>query len=413
MSDKNQYKTPTVGGKDPYDFDTIIDRRNTGALKTDALLERYGSADLLPMWVADMDFATPPFVIDAMRERLQHPVMGYTVEHPDWRHSIIDWLRDLHGLGDVDIRPEWLCFIPGIVKGIGLAVEVFTKPGDKVIIQPPVYHPFRLVPEADGREVVFNPLRRMPDGGYEMDFENLEKVADRNCGMLILSSPHNPVGIVWNKETLCRLATFCHKRGIIVISDEIHSEMLLGGRRHHPFWSVSREAADCSVTFAAPTKTFNMAGIVSSYSIVVNDTLREKFYGFLKANELDEPTLLAPIATVAAYRKGAEWRRRMLRYVEGNVDMVIEYCRERIPAVRPLRPQASFLVWLDCSRLGLGHDSLMSLFIDGARLALNDGEMFGPGGEGFMRLNVGAPRSVVLEALRRIEEAIARLNLND
>ena len=393
-----------------YDFDEVIERRGSGALKTDALAERYGRADLLPLWVADMDFATPPFILDAIEERLRHPVMVYTIEHPDWRPAIIDWLRELHG---VEAAPEWLSFIPGIVKGIGMAIEVFTRPGDKVIIQPPVYHPFRLVPQGNGREVVFNPLRRLPDGGYEMDFDNLAELADDRCRMLILSSPHNPAGIVWSADTLRRLASFCASRGIIVISDEIHSEMLLGDRRHHPFWSVSPEAAACSITFAAPTKTFNMAGIVSSYAIVPDRDIRERFYGFLQANELDEPTLFSPIATVAAYRHGSKWRRQMLEYVEGNIDAVVDFCRERIPEVTPLRPEASFLVWLDCRRLGLNHDRLVALFVDEARLALNDGEMFGPGGEGFMRLNVGVPRQVILEALTRLESAInSRKSLN-
>lgn len=389
-----------------YNFDEIIDRSGSGDLKHEALLPRWGRNDLLPLWVADMDFATPDFVVDALKARLSHPIFGYTIEPADYRPTIIDWNESHHGW---KIKPEWISFIPGIVKGIGFVVNVFTKPGEKVIIQPPVYHPFRMTPEDNGREVVFNPLRLREDGYYDMDFDNLSEVCDDKCRVLILSNPHNPAGVCWSKETLQRLADFCYEHNIIVISDEIHSDMALFGNRHVPFASVSERAADISITFAAPTKTFNMAGIVSSYAVISNDDLRQRFYGWLKANELDEPTIFAPIATIAAYQKGEGWRKQMLAYVEDNVRFVEDYCREHIPGVRPLRPQASFLVWLNCRGLGLNHDKLLELFIDKAHLALNDGEMFGPGGEGFMRLNVGTPRSVLRQALEQLAEAVNEL----
>lgn len=389
-----------------YNFDEIIDRSGSGDLKHEALLPRWGRNDLLPLWVADMDFATPDFVVDALKARLSHPIFGYTIEPADYRPTIIDWNESHHGW---KIKPEWISFIPGIVKGIGFVVNVFTKPGEKVIIQPPVYHPFRMMPEDNGREVVFNPLRLREDGYYDMDFDNLSEVCDDKCRVLILSNPHNPAGVCWSKETLQCLADFCYEHNIIVISDEIHSDMALFGNRHVPFASVSERAADISITFAAPTKTFNMAGIVSSYAVISNDDLRQRFYGWLKANELDEPTIFAPIATIAAYQKGEEWRKQMLAYVENNVRFVEDYCRERIPGVRPLRPQASFLVWLNCRVLELNHDKLLELFIDKAHLALNDGEMFGPGGEGFMRLNVGTPRSVLRQALEQLAKAVNEL----
>ena len=389
-----------------YKFDEIIDRSGSGDLKHEALLPRWGRNDLLPLWVADMDFATPDFVVDALKARLSHPIFGYTIEPADYRPTIIDWNESHHGW---KIKPEWISFIPGIVKGIGFVVNVFTKPGEKVIIQPPVYYPFRMTPEDNGREVVFNPLRLREDGYYDMDFDNLSEVCDDKCRVLILSNPHNPAGVCWSKETLQRLADFCYEHNIIVISDEIHSDMALFGNRHVPFASVSERAADISITFAAPTKTFNMAGIVSSYVVISNDDLRQRFYGWLKANELDEPTIFAPIATIAAYQKGEEWRKQMLAYVEDNVRFVEDYCREHIPGIRPLRPQASFLVWLNCRGLELSHDKLLELFIDKAHLALNDGEMFGPGGEGFMRLNVGTPRSVLCQALEQLAKAVNEL----
>lgn len=387
-----------------YDFDKIIDRRDTGALKVDVLGERYGRPDLLPLWVADMDFETPSFITDALRRRLDHSLFGYTVEPPEYWPAVMRWIADRHGW---QVEREWLTYIPGIVKGIGMAINVFVKEDEKVIIQPPVYHPFRLTPEGNRRQVVMNPLRENPDGTYSMDFDHLARVADEKCRMLILSNPHNPAGITWDRDTLCRLAEFCHSRGIIVISDEIHSDMALWDNRHIPFASVSPEAAACSITFGAPSKTFNIAGIVSSYAIVPDAGLRERFYGWLQANELNEPTIFSPIATVAAFTQGDEWRRAMLSYVQDNINYVIDYCREHLPAIRPLRPQASFLIWLDCRGLGLDHDALVDLFVNKARLALNDGEMFGPGGRGFMRLNVGCPRTILTEALTRLTEAIS------
>ncbi len=386
-----------------YDFDSIIERRGTGALKTDALQQRYGNAGLLPLWVADMDFATPPFIVDALKKRMEHPIFGYTVEPDDFWPCVQDWILEHHGW---KVEREWLTYIPGIVKGIGMAINAFLAPDEKVIIQPPVYHPFRLVPQGNGREVVYNPLRENPDGSYSMDFKNLEQVCDDKCRMLILSNPHNPAGILWDKDTLARLARFCHSRGIIVISDEIHCDMALWGGRHIPFASSCEQAAQCSITFGSPSKTFNIAGIVSSYAIVPEQELREKFYGYLSANEYNDPPIFSPIATIAAFRNGEQWRKEMLEYVEGNILALEQYCRQYIPEIKPLRPQASFLVWLDCRALGLAHEQLVSLFVDKAGLALNDGEMFGQGGQGFMRMNAGCPRATLMQALEKLRSAL-------
>lgn len=391
-----------------YDFDKVRDRHGSGDLKHEVLEERFGRADLMPLWVADMDFDTPPFIVEALRKRLEHPLFGYTVIPPGLWPSVTQWLRKRHGW---DIKTEWLAYIPGIVKGIGLAINFFTAPGDKIIVQPPVYHPFRLVPEGNGRKVVWNPLKELPGGaGYDMDLGHLESLLDisreERPRMLILSNPHNPAGIVWPRETLARLADICTRYGVIVISDEIHADMALFGHRHIPFAMASPEAAACSITFGAPSKTFNIAGIVSSYAVIPNQALRDDFYAWLKANELDEPPLFSPIATIAAYNEGYDWMVQMLEYVEGNVMFVSDFLEKNIPMIKAMSPQASFLVWLDCRELGLGHDALIDLFVNKARLALNDGSMFGPGGEGFMRLNVGTARIVLHEALRRLKKAV-------
>ena len=388
-----------------YDFDKVIDRRGSGAVKTDALGKVYGKDDLIPLWVADMDFETPDFIVNALKERLEHPVFGYTVIPEDYWQTVQKWIADRHGW---ETRCEWMTFIPGIVKGIGMAINALLEKDEKVIIQPPVYHPFRLIPQKNGREVVFNPLKALPDGSYEMDFENLEAVCDEKCRMLILSNPHNPAGIVWPRETLERLAGFCHSRGIIVISDEIHCDMAMFGNKHIPFAHVSEKAAQCSITFGAPSKTFNIAGIVSSYAIVPNHELREKFFNWLEASEMSAPHLFAPIATMAAFRHGENWRKQMLGYVEGNIEFIEDFCAQNIPQIRPIRPQASFLVWLDCRGLSLSHDELIDLFVNKAGLALNDGDMFSPGGNGFMRLNVGTSRSTLEKAMNQLFDILTR-----
>ena len=387
-----------------YDFDKPVDRRGSGDLKHEVLLERYGRNDLLPLWVADMDWETPAFITDALKARLEHSLFGYTVEPKDYWPTVQRWIEAHH---QWKVEREWMTYIPGIVKGIGMVINFFLKEDEKVIVQPPIYHPFYLTPRGNKREVVWNPLKEKRDAAgnlvtYEMDFENLEQVCDDKCRLLILSNPHNPAGIVWDRETLQRLAYFAKEHRLIVISDEIHADMALFGNKHIPFASVSEEAAEVSITFGAPTKTFNMAGIVSSWSIIPNEELRKPFYHWLSANELDDPNMFAPIATIAALKHGEEWRQQMLHYVEGNINFLIDYCQQHIPQIKPLRPQASFLVWLDCRELGLNHKELLNLFINQAHLALNDGEMFGPGGEGFMRLNVGTQRSVLKEALERI-----------
>ena len=391
-----------------YNFDEVIERRGSSCLKYDALEERYGRADLIPLWVADMDFKTPDFIVEALRRRLDHPIFGYTMKG-DYFSVLASWVEKLHGWS---VKPEEMCYIPGIVKGIGLAQRCFLSPGDQVIIQPPVYHPFRLVPQACGFEVVNNPLIPVYDSegflqSYEMDFEGLERLIGPRTKMLVLSNPHNPCGICFPKETLAQLAEICCRRGVIVVSDEIHAEMVLGGKRHIPFASVSEDAALCSISFMAPSKTFNIAGIVSSYCIIKNAELREKFFNYLGACELEDPTIFALEATRAAYsEQGLAWRKEMLTYVEGNIDFVCEWFAGNLPEIHPVRPQASFLVWLDCRKLALEQKDLVDLFVNKAGLALNDGAMFGPGGEGYMRLNIACPRSLLATALSQLKSAL-------
>ena len=393
-----------------YDFDKIIDRRGTGSVKYEMLTEMFGREDLIPLWVADMDFETPPFIMDALRRRLEHPVLGYSVVPTDYWQTVAKWIEEHH---QWKVETEWMTYIPGIVKGIGMVVNVFVAPDEKVIIQPPVYHPFRLTPLGNHREVVYNPLVEHENGSYSMDFENLEKVCDEKCRVLILCNPHNPAGIVWDRETLVRLAAFCAEHHLLVVSDEIHCDMALFGNKHVPFASVSEEAAQCSITFGAPSKTFNIAGVVSSWAVVPNAEIRKKFFGWLEANEQNFPHLFAPIATMAALKEGETWRQEMIHYLEGNVELVERFCQEHLPQIKALRPQASYLVWLDCRGLGLNQKELNDLFINKAHLALNDGETFGKEGRGFMRLNVGMPRTILQQALEQLKEAVNQMESAD
>lgn len=393
-----------------YDFDRIIDRTGSGDVKHSKLKEFFGRDDLLPLWVADMEFATPPFIIDALRRRLEHPILGYTVVPEELWSSIQRWLRDRHGW---QVERDWLAFIPGIVKGIGMVVHAFVGQDERVIIQPPVYHPFRLVPQDNGREVVMNPLIEQHDDegrltGYAMDFEGLEALArDPRNRLFILANPHNPAGLTWDAETLRRVADICAANDVLVISDEIHCDMALFGHRHIPFASVSEAAARCSITFSAPSKTFNIAGVVSSYAVVPNPQMRQRFFSWMNASELADPTLFAPIATIAAFsEEGEVWRRQLIGYLEDNVRFVEDYCVRHLPMIHPLRPQASFLIWLDCRSLGLSHEALIDLFVNRARLALNEGGMFGQESRGFMRLNIGSPRAMLQQAMERLRAAV-------
>lgn len=392
-----------------YDFDELIDRHGTRCIKYDTLQDEFGRADLNALWVADMDFRTPDFIIDALKRRLDHPVLGYPTTGSDYFEIVSKWVEDLHGWR---VPAECFRYVPGIVKGFGFAERCLLQPGDKVIIQKPVYHPFRIVTEQSGFEVVNNPLKPVYDEegfvkGYEMDLEDFERKIDSRTKLLILCNPHNPGGVVFPEETLRQLADICDRHGITVLSDEIHCEMLLGGRLHHPFASVSEAAARRTITFMAPSKTFNIAGVVSSYCIVQEPALAEKFFAYLESNETDYPPIFSAEATRAAYTpQGKAWRAEMLDYVQGNIDFVDGWLREHLPRIRAVRPEASFLVWLDCRKLGLPQPALVDLFVNKARLALNDGSVFGEEGRGFMRLNVGCPRANLRAALESLAAAV-------
>lgn len=392
-----------------YNFDEIIDRKGTDALKTDALATRYGDPDLIPLWVADMDFKSPPAIADAIIQRAKHGIFGYTGPSQGYYNSIINWIDIQH---EWKIKQEWITFIPGIVKGIAFVLDCFTQRDHQIIIQPPVYHPFRIIPTMHQRTVVNNPLL-LQAGQYKMDLDGLKQTIEPASKVLILCNPHNPGGRVWTRQELTDIAEICHERKILVISDEIHSDLAFAPHKHIPFASVSDKAAQNSITFMAPSKTFNIAGIVSSYSIIPNQELREKFNHYLESSELSEGHIFAYLAAQAAYEHGNEWLAQVKDYIWKNICFVDEYLKTNIPQIKAMIPEASFLVWLDCRELNLSQKELVSLFVNDAKLALNDGVMFGTGGEGYMRMNVGTPLANIQKALDNLKKAVNAKQTNN
>lgn len=387
-----------------YNFDEIIPRKNSDCLKYDKLQEMFGTDDALSMWIADMDFRTPPFVIEALRRRLDHEVLGYTFCSPKWKPAIQNWVSRHYGW---EVKEEEIGFVGGIVPAISFAVQCFTAPGDKILIQPPVYHPYHHVVKDLGRTLVYNPLR-LVDGQFEIDFEDFEnKIV--GCKLFLLCNPHNPGGRVWNADELVRIADICAKNGVIVISDEIHCDMALTGYKHTVFATVSEAAAQNSVTLMAASKTFNIAGLKSSYHIIQNEALRKQYSEYLTRSELDTAHLFATTAVAVAYNEGDEWLAQMLQYVEENIAFLDKYLKENMPKISFIRPQASYLVFLDARELGMPQERLVEFFLKEAKVAMNDGTMFGQEGTGFMRMNLGCPRATLLQALEQIKAAYDRL----
>lgn len=390
-----------------YNFDIVIDRHDTGCAKYGELQELFGCCDLQPLWIADMDFAVCPEITEALMSRLKHPIYGYPVAPASYWESIGEWLDSKHCF---PVKREELAFVPGVVKGIAYSLLYFTRQGDGVIIQPPVYPPFKRVVEINKRRLIENPLVMGKDGEYRMNLEELERlVREEKPKALILCNPHNPAGIQWSRETLAEVGRICKEGGVVVISDEIHGDLVLHGKPHYPFASASKDCEEVAVTLGAPSKTFNIPGLVSSWCVVKNPELREGFYKWMEFNDFSNPHFLSTIATEVAYRHGAQWLDEAVAYIEDNIRMVREFLAENLPQIGMVEPQASFLIWMDFRKLGLTHDQLIDLVVNHAHLALNDGESFGKEGKGFMRVNVATPRASLLVALQRLAEAVKEL----
>lgn len=384
-----------------YNFDEIIPRKGTHCVKHDGMRRDFGRDDLLPMWVADMDWRSPDFVMEALRDRCRHEVLGYARPSDSYFEAVQQWL--LHRY-KVDARRTELHFIPGIVAGIAFVLQAFTQPGDRVLVMNPVYPPFLHLPQSDGRSLSCSPLKR-ENGRFVIDFDDLDRRA-AGCRLMILSNPHNPGGIVWSADELRRIADICERHRITVIADEIHADLTLPGHQHTSYSTVSPEAKRHSITFIAPSKTFNIAGLGSSIAYVPDEALRKRFYGFLNGYELANGNIFAFVGAEAAFRQGGEWLSQMLAYLQGNVDFLARFLAERLPQIEAVLPEASYLPWLDFSAFGLSHEEVRDRLINRARVALNDGTSFG--GDAYrncFRLNIGCPRATLEEALCRIESA--------
>ena len=383
-----------------YNFDEIIPRKGTDCVKHDALKQFFGSDDLLPMWVADMDFRSPDFVMEALRRRCEHEVLGYAIPSEGYWNAVSGWLqRHYH----IAATREELHFIPGIVAGIAFVIMAMTNPGDGIMVTTPVYPPFLNLPQNNHRQLVCSPLK-IEDGRFAIDFEDMEWRA-RQCRWLILSNPHNPGGTVWDEETLRRVADICYRNNVSVISDEIHADMVLPGHRHVSFSTVNDNARNISITFIAPSKTFNIAGLGSSVCYCPNEHLRQRFFGYLNSYEVANGNIFAFVGAEAAYSKGEEWLHQMLEYLQGNVECLRSFLAERLPQVKAILPEASYLAWLDFSAMGLEHEVIKERFINQAHIALNDGTTFG--GKDYrccFRINLGCPRATLMEALERMAQ---------
>lgn len=391
-------------------FDLPVERKGTSCVKWDGLRGMFKTDDVLPMWVADMDFKVPEAVTAALQERIGHGVFGYTLMSEGYKEAVKGWMQKRHGWA---ISSDSIVYSPGVVPALHQIVQAFTEPGDQVIIQPPVYPPFSKVVLNQGRELVLNPLRET-DGDYMMDFDHLESLMNEKVKMLILCNPHNPIGRVWNRGELEQLQAIAEKYDVLIVSDEIHADLVFAPNAHVPYATLSAAAADRSIICTAPSKTFNLAALHTSNIIVSNAALREKLEETLRSNMIGGIGALGMAATEAAYNHGEEWLNECLAYIKGNMEYVQAHLStyksaDGVPLVTSKLPEATYLMWLDFRRLGLEAKELEKFIIEQARLGLNTGASFGKEGEGYMRINLACTRSTVEEAMARLDAAMAGL----
>jgi len=396
-----------------YNFDKACDRSNTNCVKWDAVKEVFGREDVVPMWVADMDFPAAKPIVDAMKKRAAHEFYGYTKPGPELIEAIVSRMRRKFNW---QIRPEWIVFTPGVIPALSAAVRAFSRPGDEIVLQEPVYFPFFSVVTQNGCKIVNNALKF--DGKrYTMDLRDLEskfrpaagsRLTHSRAKSVIFCNPQNPIGRLWDKDETTRMGEIVIRNGGIVISDEIHCEILYKGYHHTPFAAISEEFAQNSVVCMAPSKTFNLAGLHASCIIVPNEKLRNSFSDQLAAI-VPGPNVFGLIAMEVAFREGDEWLGQMLDYLDGNLKITMDYFAKRIPKIKVIKPQGTYLLWLDCRKLGLDNQALSTFMREQARLGFDDGFLFGAAGSGFERMNIACPRSILLEALARIEQAVNSL----
>ncbi len=387
-----------------FEFDKVRDRKSEFSAKYDELEMKFGRDDLYAMWVADMDLPVAPPILDAIEERAKSPIYGYTTRPASYYNAVSDWYKKRY---DFQMDPTWLIHSPGVVTSLNIAVREFTNSGDKIIIQPPVYNPFYDAVRLNGRTLVENPLLCI-DGDYTMNFDELEKQA-ADAKMLILCNPHNPVGRVWTKDELSRVAKICIKHDVRVIADEIHGDIVFKGKKYTPFASLSEAARDLSITCFSATKPFNIAGLQASMIYTSNEEDRKAIDQFFTIFDMKRNNCFSLVAVEAAYRDGEPWLEAMIEYVEKNMKYISEFCADRLPELKPNTPEGTYLQWVDCTALGMTDEALSQFMINNAKIALNTGTCFGPYGSGFVRLNVACPKSMVEEAMLSLERAICQL----
>ncbi|MGV8135642.1 MAG: MalY/PatB family protein [Mangrovibacterium sp.] len=383
-----------------YNFDEKVKREGTNCIKYDFRKEVFGKEDVLPLWVADMDFKTPDFIIDALRKRLDHEILGYTFRPESYHEAIVSWMQRRHGW---TIQKEWISFSPGVVAGLTLAIECFSAPGDEVVLQPPVYSPFFDSIRLTNRSVVENPLK-MVNNRYTFDLDDLKQKVTDKTKLLLLCNPQNPGGMVWTPDELTALADFCIEHKILVISDEIHSDLIFGDYRHIPFATLSEEVAGNCVVCMAPSKTFNVAGLSTSFLVIPNKRLYTAYERSLRIPHLHMGNLFGTAALEAAYTYGDDWLAQLMDYLWGNYLFLEAYLKENLPEVVVMKPEATYLIWLDFSSLGLSDDQINGRIVE-AGVGLNRGIQFGKQGSGYMRINIGCPRATLKEALERLVQA--------
>jgi len=390
-----------------YDFDKVVNRFNTESVKWDLVKEKYGNKDVIPMWVADMDFEVAKPISEAIKKRASHEIYGYTLKGESYYEAVINWMDRHHNW---HIKKEWINYTPGIVPALNYIIRTYANTGDEIIIQTPVYHPFYSSVKNNGCVIVENPLI-YENGSYKMDYEDLKKKITRRTKILILCNPHNPVGRVWSKEELIKLGQICIDNNILVVSDEIHFDLIYKGNEHTVFASISEEFAQNSVICTAPSKTFNIAGLQVSNIIIPNDKLRNLYNITLENNSLTEINSFAAVALEAAYNEGEEWLNQLMQYLEENLNFLMKYFEERIPKIKVIKPEGTYLVWIDCLALNMCPSELEEFFVKKVKVGFNDGILFGVEGARFQRINIACARSVLNEALKRIEREISKLEL--
>ena len=388
-----------------YNFDEIIGREKTNSIKYDLRKSVFGTEEVLPLWIADMDFKTPDFIIDAIKRRAAHEIYGYSFVPESFYESVRFWLMKQHGW---DVLREWILYCPGVVPSLVIAVQSYTRPGDAVAVQPPVYYPFFSVIRDNGRTIAINPLV-LRDGRLTMDFDHLTELLDESVKLLFLCSPHNPGGTVWRRDELQRLGEICQKNGTMIISDEIHSDLIFRGHQHIPAASLSDAASQNTVTLISPSKTFNLSGLTTSVAIIPDPGQRRRFQQTIQNLHWNIPNIFSIAAFESAYRQGDAWLQQLLTYLENNLNVLMDFFAAEVARIKVIRPEGTYLVWLDCRELGMGQDETRAFMTSRARVGLNDGWLFGCGGEGFQRMNIACPRPVLLDALERIKHAVKSL----